>query len=127
MNENGTNINANAEVTANTAETDTLNQPEQELTAEEKLAERERLIDERERAIELKERTMNVVRLLNEKGLPSEFAEILRIDSDEKNLETIDKLAQLWRGKVFARIDTGFDHGETPHSNVSDFIRGLRN
>lgn len=112
---------------ASESETD---QTAPELTPEEKLAERERLVSEREKAIELKERTMNVAKLLKEKGLSPELAEIIRIDSDEKNAENIERLAKLMNhnsSAASARFDTGMDHnsGVAIAADDNDFIRGF--
>lgn len=100
-----------------------------ELTPEEKLAERERLVSEREKAIELKERTMNVAKLLKEKGLSPELADIIRIDSDEKNAENVERLANLIKQESHvprAFFSTGLEHREcTLDTSDSEFLHGF--
>lgn len=103
----------------------------QEPTPEEKLAERERLLNEREKALELKERTTAIANLLSEKGLPSELAEIIKIDSsDEKNAETVDRLKVLLEKTrhtgAIAVISTGMTHGNPCSNNESTtFLQGF--
>jgi len=102
----------------------------QELTAEEKLSERERLVSEREKAIELKERTMNIAKLLKEKGISPELAEFLRIDSDGNDAENIDRLASILSQNNKAnlpRISTGLEHTSCSFDDSeSDFIHGFK-
>lgn len=106
-----------------------LNEENQQPNQGDALAERERLISEREQAIELRERKNNIVELLKGKGLSAELADLIRIDSDEKNAETVERLANLINsesGAKITRVDTGLEHGQSTKTEDDSFIKGFK-
>ena len=106
-----------------------LNEENQQPNQGDALAERERLISEREQAIELRERKNNIVELLKGKGLSAELADLIRIDSDEKNAETVERLANLINsesGAKITRFDTGLEHGQSTKTEDDSFIKWFK-
>lgn len=112
-------------------------QQDPELTAEEKLAERERLLSDREKALEQRERTEFICSRLKEKGLPVDLSEFIGADNEEQAVSKIERLEEILRSSGYTStsdtsqlpiVNTGGNHnrGKAPSGDTSDFIKGLK-
>ena len=106
-------------------------QPEQ-LTAEERLAQRERDIEAREKAIEEKERAEKAKKMLAERDLPSDLSEFISADSEQQLEEKINRFAEIMNDhrkkslKNLPDVSTGMPFGSPTRDHTDNFINGFR-
>src|SRR5699024_771972 len=86
------------------AEKERLSKLSEKERQEEQLTQREKEIDEREAEIARKELKADAITDLNEKGLPSEFADILLGDDAETTLENINTFKTAFDSAVNAAV-----------------------
>lgn len=125
-------MDKNEKSVTNTQEKSAEIPPQKELTAEEKLAERERVLAEREKAFEASMLKSKAVDTLKAKNIPAELADFLNYESEETMTAGIEKLAEII-GRHRAKSNPtgmtavlGSQHGNAISSNNNDsFLNGF--
>ncbi len=106
---------------------------ENELTDEEKLAERERVLAEREKAFEISMLKSKAADSLKAKDIPTELADFLNYESEETMTAGVEKLAEII-GRHYAKSKPtgmtavlGGQHGNAISNDNNDcFLNGFK-